>query len=278
MPASLLVFSRPADEMSAGFLWESIMRALKDKVAIVTGASSGIGRATALLFAEEGASVVVAARRQKELDDLVAEIAATGGRALALAGDVREEATAAALVALARREFGGLDIAFNNAGTLGAMGPAEEVSLAGWRDTLETNLTSAFLGAKHQIPEMIAGGGGSLIFTSTFVGVTAGLPGMAAYAASKAGLIGLTQVLAAEFGARGVRVNAILPGGTDTPMGRSAAATPEALAFVEGLHALKRIARPEEIAGSVLHLASAASSFMTGSAMLVDGGASICRT
>jgi NAD(P)-dependent dehydrogenase (short-subunit alcohol dehydrogenase family) len=121
-------------------------------------------------------------------------------------------------------------------------------------------------------------GGGSLIFTSTFVGYTVGFPGMAAYAASKAGLIGLTQVLAAELGIKGIRVNAILPGGTDTPMGRAVAATPETKAFVERLHALKRIAEPEEIARSVLHLASDASSFMTGAALLVDGGVSISRT
>jgi NAD(P)-dependent dehydrogenase (short-subunit alcohol dehydrogenase family) len=254
------------------------MRVLSEKVAIVTGASSGIGRATARLFADEGAKVVVGARRRTELDELVAEIVAAGGEAVAHAGDVKEEACAEALVTLATREFGGLDIAFNNAGILGEMGPVTEVSLAGWHDTLETNLTSAFLGAKHQVPAMIERGGGSLIFTSTFVGHTAGMPGMAAYGASKAGLIGLTQVLAAEFGVKGIRVNAILPGGTDTPMGRAVANTPETKSFVEGLHALNRIAAPEEIARSVLHLASSASSFMTGAALLVDGGVSINRT
>lgn len=254
------------------------MTSLRGKVAIVTGASSGIGRATALLFAREGAEVVATARRRQALERLVAEIAAEGGSVVTRAGDIRDEAGAKALVALAVETYGGLDIAFNNAGTLGEMGPATSVSLDGWRDTLDTNLTSAFLGAKHQLPAMIARGGGSLIFNSTFVGHTAGMPGMAAYAASKAGLIGLTQVLAAEFGADGIRVNAILPGGTDTPMGRTVADTPEASAFVENLHALKRIATPEEIAQSVLYLASDASSFMTGAAMLVDGGVSICRT
>ncbi len=254
------------------------MGVLNDKVAIVTGASSGIGRAAARLFADEGARVVATARREAELGELVAEIESAGGRALARAGDVRDEAFAEALVETALAEYGGLDIAFNNAGTLGEMGPVAEVSLAGWHDTLETNLTSAFLGAKYQVPAMIARGGGSLIFTSTFVGYTAGMPGMAAYAASKAGLIGLTQVLAAEFGAQGVRVNAILPGGTDTAMGRSAADTPEARAFVAGLHALKRIAAPEEIAHSALHLASDASSFVTGAAFLADGGISVNRT
>ena len=127
---------------------------------------------------------------------------------------------------------------------------------------------------------MIARGRGSLIFTSTFVGYTVGMPGMAAYAASKAGVIGLTKVLAVELGPKGIRVNAILPGGTDTPASITNApdATPEILAFVENLHALKRLALPDEIAQSVLHLASDASSFVTGSAFLVDGGVSINRT
>ena len=254
------------------------MAALADKVAIVTGASSGIGRATATLFAQEGAKVVVSARRQAALDALVAEIEADGGRAVAVAGDVRDEGLAAALVNAAVRRFGGLDIAFNNAGTVGEMAPVPELSLAGWRDTVETNLTSAFLAAKHQLPAMIARGGGSLVFTSTFVGHTVGFPGMGAYAASKAGMIGLVKVIAAEFGAKGIRANAILPGGTDTPMGRAVANTPEIRAFVENLHALKRIAAPAEIARSVLHLASDAASFITGAAILVDGGVSIART
>ena len=254
------------------------MTALSNKVAIITGASSGIGYATAKLFAREGARVVVAARRQPELDALVEEITQASGRAVALAGDVRDATFAQALVELAIDRFGGLDVAFNNAGTIGEMGATPDVSLSGWEDTIGTNLTSAFLGAKYQLPAMLARNGGSLIFTSTFVGYTIGLPGMAAYAASKAGLIGLAQALASEFGAKGIRVNALLPGGTDTPMGRAFANTPEALAFVEGLHALKRMALPEEIAQSALYLASDASSFTTGSALLVDGGVSINRT
>lgn len=161
------------------------MFALTNKVAIVTGASSGIGRATARLFAEHGASVVVAARRQAELDMLVAEIEDAGCTAFALAGDVRDEAYAKALVDLAVASFGGLDIAFNNVGAVGQMGPVSELSLEGWRETLDTNLTSAFLGAKYQVPAMIERGGGSLIFTSTFVGHTVGMPGMTSYAASK---------------------------------------------------------------------------------------------
>ena len=254
------------------------MTALANKIAIITGASSGIGYATAKLFAREGAGVIVAARRQPELDALVEEITQAGGYAVALAGDVKDEAFAKALVELATGHFGGLDIAFNNAGTIGAMGATPDVSLVEWEGTIRTNLTSAFLGAKYQIPAMLERRGGSLIFTSTFVGYTVGFPGTAAYAASKAGLIGLTQTLASEFGAKGIRVNALLPGGTDTPMGRIFANTPEALTFVQGLHALKRTALPDEIAQSALYLASDASSFTTGSALLVDGGISINRT
>ena len=254
------------------------MSALFNKIALITGASSGIGYATAKLFAREGAQVVVAARRQRELDALVAEITLAGGQAVALAGDVQAEAYAKALVELAQDHFGGLDVAFNNAGTSGEMSATPEMPLTAWNDTLSTNLTSAFLGAKYQIPAMLDRCGGSLIFTSTFVGYTVGLPGMAAYAASKAGLIGLTQSLATEFGAQRIRVNALLPGGTDTPMGRAFASTPEALAFVQGLHALKRMASPDEIAQSALYLASDASSFTTGTALLADGGVSINRT
>lgn len=253
------------------------MAALEGKVAIVTGASSGIGRAVARLFAAEGAKVVAGARRKPELDSLVAEIAADGGTAAALAGDVGDEGYASALVALAVERFGGVDIAVNNAGILGTLGPAQEMALSNWGDVIATNLTGPFLGAKHQIPAMLARGGGAIVFVSTFVGHTVGMPGMAAYAASKAGLIGLTQVLAAEMGPQGIRVNALLPGGTDTPAGRSVANTPEAVAFVEGLHALKRMAAPEEIARSALYLASDAASFTTGAALLVDGGVSITR-
>ncbi len=254
------------------------MPVLENKVAIVTGASSGIGRAAAKLFAREGAKVVVAARRRPELQQLVSEIEEAGGRAIAVAGDVREESFAKALVDAAERELGGLDIAFNNAGALGEMGLTPQVSLAGWRDTLETNLTSAFLGAKYQIPAMLRRGRGSLIFTSSFVGYTAGMPGTAAYATSKAGLIGLTKSLAVELGPQGVRVNALLPGGTDTPAYRVMANTPEAEAFIAGMHALKRVATPEEIAHSALYLASDASAFTTGCALLADGGVSINKT
>jgi NAD(P)-dependent dehydrogenase (short-subunit alcohol dehydrogenase family) len=254
------------------------MSRLRGKVAIVTGASAGIGRATAKLFAAEGAKLVAGARREAELGSLVAEIEAVGGTAVVLAGDVRLEDYARALVALAVDRFGQLDIAFNNAGTLGEGGPSTGVSEAGWSDTLAINLTGSFLGAKHQIPVMVNQGGGSVIFTSTFVGYSFAFSETAAYAASKAGLIGLTQALAAEFGPQGVRVNAVLPGAVETDMYRAANDTAGKQDFITRLHALKRVAQPEEIAHAVLYLASDDASFVTGTASLVDGGASITRT
>lgn len=254
------------------------MQRLHGKIALITGASSGIGHAAAHLFAREGACVVLGARRGALLQTLAAQIEDAGGQAAWLDGDVREEAYAQALVALANTRFGGLDIGFNNAGTLGTLVPTTQLQAQAWRDALDTNLSGAFFGAKHQIPAMLARGGGSLIFTSTFVGHTVGFPCTAAYAASKAGLIGLTQALAAEFGPQAIRVNALLPGGTHTPMAEAMNGTPEALAQVAQLHALKRLAQPDELARAALFLASDEAAFVTGSAMLVDGGVSIMRS
>jgi Dehydrogenases with different specificities (related to short-chain alcohol dehydrogenases) len=251
---------------------------LKGKVAIVTGASSGIGRASARLFARAGAKVVVAARRKVELESLVREIADQRGDAFALAGDVSDEAFAKELVERAEQSYGRLDVAFNNAGTLGEKGPTTGISLDGWNEALKVNLTSAFLAAKHQIPAMLKQDKGSIIFTSTFVGYTVGFPGAAAYAASKSGLIGLTRVLAAEYGPQNIRVNAILPGAVETAMYKAANETAEQQAYLTNLHALKRIASPDELARAALYLASDASSFQSGTAMLVDGGLSITRT
>ncbi|WP_455428102.1 SDR family oxidoreductase [Dryocola sp. LX212] len=251
------------------------MNRLADKVAIVTGASSGIGYATAKLFAAQGAKVVVGARREAELARLVDEIKAAGGEAVSLAGDVSDEAYGKALVAKAVETWGRLDIAFNNAGTLGEAGPSTDVSAEGFANAVAVNLTGSFLGAKHQIAEMLKQGGGSVIFTSTLVGYTVAFPQMASYAASKAGLIGLTQALATEFGPKNIRVNALLPGAVETDMYREANNTAESQNAIASLHALKRVGKPDEIAYAALWLASDESSFVTGTASLVDGGASI---
>lgn len=251
---------------------------LTDKVVIITGASSGIGLASAKLFANAGAKIVIAARRESILQDVAKDIAQQGGEVRVMAGDVCSEQYHRNLVEFTLAEFGRLDVAFNNAGALGKPGPVTEMSLDDWHTLMQTNLTSGFLAAKYQIPAMLRNQSGSLIFTSSFVGFTTGFPLQSAYAASKAGLIGLTKALATEFGSQGIRVNALLPGGTNTDMAREFGDSEEVQTFVKNIHALKRIAAPEEIAQSALYLASDMSGFTTGSAMLVDGGVSVCKT
>lgn len=244
------------------------MRLLEGKVAVVTGASAGIGRAIALMFAGHGAAVVLTARGQARLDEVAGEIRAKGGRTEAFAGDVGLPETHERIVALAIREFGGLDIAINNAGTVGAARPLAEITPGDWQHTLTVNLTAAFLGARSQIPAMLERGGGAIVFTSSFVGTSVGLPGMAAYGASKAGLMGLVKGIAADYSASGIRANALLPGGVDTAM----AGDRSQKDWAAGLHAMKRIAQPEELASAALFLASPMASFVTGSALFADGG------
>lgn len=245
---------------------------LKGKTFIVTGASSGIGAAASLLLASKGANVVLGARRKAELEQLVGQIEQSNGNAICLSGDVIDETFAQALVSGAKQEFGSLDGAFNNAGMTGDLGPVPEMPSRNWHTVLDVNLNSGFYAAKYQIPALLENGGGSIVFTSSFVGHTIGLPGMAAYAAAKAGLIGMTQVLAAEHGSENIRVNALLPGGTMTPMAGDDASFHE---VVRGLHALKRMAEPSEIARVAMFLLSDDASFVTGSAIVADGGNSI---
>ena len=245
---------------------------LDEKTVIVTGASSGIGAAAARLFATEGANIVLGARRKPLLQDVARVVRESGGNAVFLAGDVADEEYAAALVGLALSEFGGLDAAFNNAGTMGEMGPVPDMTAGNWDTVIATNLTSAFFAAKHQIPALRKRGGGAIAFTSSFVGNSnGGMPGMAAYAASKAGLTGLARALAVEHGADGIRINTLLPGGTRTDMAGDDAA---AHSYIAGLHALERMAEPDEIARAALFLLSDQSSFVTGSELLADGGVS----
>lgn len=244
------------------------MTALEGRVAIVTGASSGIGRATALMFAAQGAAVVINARRQAQLEEVASAVRSNGGRAQVVAGDISQPETHEELVRAAVREFGGLDVAINNAGTVGPLKPLAEVTLEEWRETVATNLTGAYLGARSQIPAMLDRGGGSIVFMSSFVGTSVGLPGMAAYGASKAALMGLVKGITADYSARGIRANALLPGGVDTAL----AGDQSQKDWAAGLHAMKRIAQPEEIAAVALFLASSMASFVTGSALFADGG------
>lgn len=244
------------------------MKLLENKVAIIIGASSGIGRATATLFANHGAAVVINARGEKALDEVAAQISAAGGRVHAVAGDAGIAETHARLADAAVSVFGGIDIAVNNAGGVGAAKPMAEISPDEWEHVLKVNLTSAFLGARHQIPLMLRRGGGSIVFTSSFVGTSVGIPGMSAYGAAKAGLMGLVKGITADYAANGIRANALLPGGVDTPMAGDAAQKE----WAAGLHAMKRIAEPEEIAQAALFLASPMASFVAGAALFADGG------
>lgn len=247
---------------------------LDGKTIIITGASSGIGASAAKIFAAEGARLVLGARRAELLKQITDEISADDGEAVFVAGDVEDSQYAEELVKLAEASFGGLDGAFNNAGITGDMGPIPDMEEANWHKVVAVNLNSGFFAAKHQIPAMRKRGGGSIVFTSSFVGHTIGLPGMGAYAAAKAGLIGMTQVLAAEHGPENIRVNSLLPGGTMTPMAGEDASFHE---VVRGFHALKRMAEPSEIAQAALFLLSDHASFVTGSAMIADGGNSISK-
>jgi NAD(P)-dependent dehydrogenase (short-subunit alcohol dehydrogenase family) len=244
------------------------MGMLENKVAIITGASSGIGRAAAMLFSAEGAAVVLNARHAPALEAVADEIRAKGGQVVTVAGDVGQQQTHEMLVTRAITSFGGVDIAFNNAATIGPLKPLAEVDVAEWQDTITTTLTSAFLASRAQIPAMLARGGGSIIFTSSFVGTSVGLPGMAVYAAAKAGLMGLVKGITADYAVNGIRANALLPGGVDTAMAGDEAQKQ----WAAGLHAMKRIAQPEEIANVALFLASPMASFVAGSALFADGG------
>ena len=246
------------------------MGLLSGKVAIVTGASSGIGRSIAQRFAEEGASLVLVARRLDRLEQLAGEIGGTG--VVTVAGDVTDPETHNRAVAASQR-FGGLDIAINNAGLVGAVRPLADLSLEEWSEVIAVNLTAAFLGVKAQIPAMLAKGGGALVFTGSFVGVSTGLPGMGAYASAKAGLLGLVKSIAADYSAQGIRANALLPGGTATEMAGDEAQQK----WAAGLHAMKRIAEPREIANAALFLASDLASFVTGSTLWADGGNSAVK-
>ena len=242
------------------------------KVVLVTGGNSGMGRATAERVASEGAAVVLGARRKDVGDEVVAGIRAGGGHAVFVPTDVTVEADVARLVDTAVREFGRLDAVFNNAGGASSFGPVQDLDEAGWRADLDLNLTSVFLGLKHQVPALLANGGGSIVNNASNLGVV-GMATASPYVAAKHGLVGLTRAVALELAQSGVRVNALVTGGVDTPMFRaSMGASPEGAAHIAGLHPVNRVAQPEEIASFVAYLLSGESTFITGAALAIDGG------
>lgn len=243
---------------------------LANKIAIVTGAGSGIGAASARRFAAEGAAVVVADIRGHKARETVDTIVDAGGVALAVEVDVADAASVAAMVDAAVSQFGGLDVLFSNAGTL-RPGTAEELSVEDWDLVMGVNVRSVFLGAKFAVPAMRARGGGSIVNTASVSGLH-GDGGAVVYAASKAAVINLTRALSTDYAPEGIRVNAICPGTIETPPVQRMMQHPDALRLNLEAHALGRLGRPDEIAAAAVWLASDESSFVTGEAIVVDGG------
>lgn len=247
------------------------MRGIEGKIALVTGASSGIGRATAAAFARDGARVVLADVDAAGGEQAVAEIRRAGGNALFVRADVSRAGEVENLVRSTARAFGGLDVAFNNAGIEGKPGVTAECPEDDWDHVLAVNLKSAWLCMRSEIPVLLERGGGAIVNCASIAGVR-GFPGMPAYVASKHGMIGLTRTAALEYATKGIRINAVCPGVIHTAMlDRFTAGSQEAEAGLTAGTPLGRMGRPEEIAEAVLWLCSGAASFVTGHALVADG-------
>lgn len=246
---------------------------LAGKVAVVTGAASGIGRASALALAREGARVLVTDIDDTAGKETAAAIREAGGEARYLRTDVTRESDVEAMVDAAVEEFGRLDCAVNNAGTTGPGAPLHEFDLDGWSRTLATNLTGVFLCMKYELPVMQRQGAGAIVNMASGAGLIA-VPGLAPYCASKHGVLGLTKTAAVENARLGVRVNAICPGSIDTPaLRRAMARDPQLEKMILTSQPGGRLGESEEVAEAVVWLCSDRSSFVTGESMLVDGGA-----
>jgi NAD(P)-dependent dehydrogenase (short-subunit alcohol dehydrogenase family) len=253
------------------------MGRLDGKVAVITGAASGIGRGSALCLAKEGAAVVAADLNSQGGEQVIGEIAAAGGRAVFHHTDVTNEPDIKAVVERAVSEYGRLDIMFNNAGLVGEVGPIEKVRVEDWDRTIEVLLRSVFLGIKHSVEPMRKAGGGSIISTSSVAPFLPSAYG-AAYAAAKGGIISLTRAAALQLGRDRIRVNCICPGVINTPIWGAlpALSDPAAVAqLLDHAQTIPRVGRPEDIASMVLYLASDESQWVTGTAMIVDGGITV---
>jgi NAD(P)-dependent dehydrogenase (short-subunit alcohol dehydrogenase family) len=245
---------------------------LQGKVGIVTGGTSGIGRAAVVLFAKAGAKVVVAGRREAEGKETVDLVRAAGGDGLFIKTDVSLGAEVQALVRKTVEKFGRLDIAFNNAGIEGNWSPIAEQSEEDWDRTIDINLKGVWLCLKYEIQQMLKQGGGGAIVNMASVAGMIGSAGGATYSASKHGVIGLTKAAALETARSGIRVNVVCPAVVETPMGERLWSEPEVRKFAVGLHPLGRFGTPEEIAEGVLWMCSDRASFMTGQSLVLDGG------
>jgi len=245
---------------------------LEDKVALVTGGTSGIGRDTALLFAKAGAKVVVAGRREQEGNETVELIRAAGGDGLLVKTDVSKASEVDALVQKTVEKFGRLDLAFNNAGIEGVWVPIAKQTEEDWDRTIGINLKGVWLCLKYEIRQMLKqGGGGAIVNMSSVTGLV-GAGGAAAYSASKHGVIGLTKSAALETAKSGIRINAVCPAVIETPMGKRLFGAPAVHKAVLNSHPIGRFGRPEEIAEAVVWMCSDRASFMTGQCLVLDGG------